>query len=145
MKSLVLLVENDPLSTELVHYALGAGGHRVVSFSQAEEALRIAADMRPDLILMDIRLPGMDGVEATLALRSDPATAAIPVAALSAQAYPADVDRAREAGCVDYITKPIRASELLSRVDTLLGRHRRRHRSLSRQAPKAKVGQRSKR
>lgn len=128
MNASILVVENDPLSRELAQRVLAAGGHRVVCACDAEEALRLAADTQPDLVLMDVRLPGIDGLEATRRLRADPATRDVPVVALSAQAFDEDVRRALDAGCVDYLTKPIGARELLDRVAGILAAHAKRAR-----------------
>lgn len=116
----ILVVENDPMSRELARRVLARGGYDVTVAHDAEEALRLAPGLHPDLVLMDLRLPGIDGVEATRRLRARRATAAIPVAVLSAQAFADDIERAREAGAVDYLTKPIGARELLDRVGRLL-------------------------
>lgn len=116
----ILVVENDPLSRELALRVLLAGGHRVETARTAEEALARAPKLKPSLVLMDLNMPGMDGVEATRRLRDDPSTAGIAVAILSAQAFADDVQRARDAGCVDYLAKPIGATELLARVDAIL-------------------------
>jgi CheY-like chemotaxis protein len=88
--------------------------------STGEEAIRRARQLQPDLILMDMRLPGIDGIEATRRLHDDPATAGVPVAVCSGQAFDEDVRRAREAGCVDYLAKPLAARELLDRVSAIL-------------------------
>lgn len=116
----VLVVENDPMSLELSRRVLERGGYRVVCVPSAEEALPLAARLRPDLVLMDLGLPGMDGVEATKRMGRNRATRDIPVAVLSAQAFGEDVTRARDAGCADYLTKPIGARELLDRVNALI-------------------------
>lgn len=118
--SSILVVENDPLSRELALRVLMAGGHHVETARTAEEALVRAPQLRPSLVLMDLNMPGMDGVEATRRLRDDPTTAGIAVAILSAQAFAEDVQRARDAGCVDYLAKPIGAGELLARVEAIL-------------------------
>lgn len=123
MKPKILVVENDTMSRELARRVLHAGGYDVTCASDAEEALRIAPALRPDLVLMDLGLPGMDGIEATRRLRADRATAGTPVAVLSAQAFGPQTQRARRAGCVDYLTKPIGARELLDRVGSLIGAH----------------------
>lgn len=117
----VLIVENDPMSRELSRRVLVAGGYRVTLANDAEEALRVAPRLKPHLVLMDMRLPGMDGIEATKRLRRTRATARIPVAVLSAQAFADDVARARDAGATEYLTKPIGARELLERIDLILG------------------------
>lgn len=116
----ILVVENDPMSRELARRVLAAGGYDVTCANDAETALQLTPSLRPDLVLMDLRLPGMDGVEATRRLRGNRATRSIPVAVLSAQAFSADAERARKAGCVEYWTKPIGARELLDRVGRII-------------------------
>lgn len=116
----VLVVENDPMSLELSRRVLERGGYHVVCVPSAEEALALAKELLPDLVLMDLGLPGIDGVEATKRMARSRATRDIPVAVLSAQVFGEDVDRARDAGCADYLTKPIGARELLDRVNALI-------------------------
>lgn len=116
----VMVVENDPMSRELCRRVLTAGKYKVTLVNDGEEALDLAPDLLPDLILMDLGLPGIDGIQTTERLRLMHATADIPVAVLSAQAYVGDMERAKQAGCVDYLTKPIGARELLDRVGALL-------------------------
>ena len=120
MKSSILVVENDPMSKRLAEAVLKAGGYTVRCVDDAETALKEARTVKPDLVLMDVRLPGMDGLEATRRLLADPETASVAVAVLSAQAFQEDVRRAMDAGCVDYLTKPIGARELLDRVAQIL-------------------------
>ena len=103
----VFVVDDNPLNLELVTDVLEAAGHAVRRAGSAPDALAAVRREPPDLILMDIGLPGMDGYEALRALRADPATAAIPVVALTAYAMAGDRERAREAGFDGYITKPI--------------------------------------
>jgi CheY-like chemotaxis protein len=102
----ILLVEDHPMNRKLVRDILlfQFGVDEVASAEAAQEYLR---SHRPDLILMDIQLPGMDGLALTRLLKADPATADIPVVGLSAHAMKRDVELAYTAGCVDYITKPI--------------------------------------
>jgi len=102
----ILLVEDHPMNRKLVRDILEFQ-FEVAEAPSAEAALDTLGGCRPDLILMDIQLPGMDGLTLTRRLKADPSTAAIPVVALSAHAMKADIERGRAAGCVDYITKPI--------------------------------------
>ena len=124
MPKRVLVVENDPMSRELSRRVLERGGYLVTCVNDGEGAVRLAAWLEPDLVLMDLGLPGIDGVEATRQLRARRETAGVPVVVLSAQAYGEEIDRAREAGCTEYLTKPIGARELLDRVNGLLGGER---------------------
>ena len=105
--AVILLVEDHPMNRKLVRDILQFqfDVEEVVSAEDALDHLR--THPHPDLILMDIGLPGMDGLTLTRRLKADPRTAAVPIIALSAHALPRDIDLAREAGCVDYITKPI--------------------------------------
>ncbi len=104
----VLVIEDDPVNLEVVIAFLEGEGCRVLSAVTAEQGLRLAAE-RPDLILMDVQLPGMTGYEATQRLKADPATASIPVVALTAQAMRGEEAKAKVAGCDGYITKPVDA------------------------------------
>jgi CheY-like chemotaxis protein len=117
----VLVVEDDRISRELATRVLSAGGYDVVAATDGEEALLAVRDAAPDLVLMDLGLPGIDGVEATQIIRTDPETCDIPVVVLSALAFGSDRERALKAGCIDYLTKPVGARELLDRVDWILG------------------------
>ncbi len=113
----VLLVEDNPANMELATDLLEVAGFRVLTAATAEDALvRARADF-PDLVLMDISLPDMDGLAATRWLKADPVTAAIPVVALTAQAMPDDLEKAVAAGCVGYITKPIDTRQFAQTVN----------------------------
>jgi two-component system, cell cycle response regulator DivK len=103
----ILVVEDNPMNLELATELLGAAGYTVVPALTAEEGLRMARTIQPDLILMDLRLPGMDGFAAVRALKLDRETSAIPAIALTAQAMKGDEQMAREAGFDAYVTKPI--------------------------------------
>jgi len=114
----VLVVEDHPLSLELATEILQQEGCTVLTATSAEAGLRLAAAERPDLILMDLQLPRMTGYEAARRLKADPASAAIPVVAVTAFAMRGDEEKAREAGADQYVTKPItpqRLRELLRR------------------------------
>src|SRR5664279_2166141 len=116
----VLVVEDNPANMKLTTLLLGSAGHTVLPAVDAESGLRLARDEQPDLILMDIQLPGMDGLAATAILKQDPATAHIPIVALSALAMKADEERSQSAGCDAYIVKPLRYKELYAVMDRLL-------------------------
>jgi CheY-like chemotaxis protein len=103
----ILIVEDDPLNLELARDILVAAGFLVFEARNAEEGLKAAAVLDPDLVLLDIRLPGMTGFDAMRKLRENPETTSIPVVALTAQAMEGDRDGAMQAGFVGYITKPI--------------------------------------
>jgi two-component system cell cycle response regulator DivK len=116
----ILIVEDNPDNMTLTVLLLESEGHSVIKAVDAEAALTIARAQLPDLILMDIQLPGMDGLQATALLKADPATRAIPVIALTALAMMGDEARIRAAGCDGYIAKPIRIHEFLATVSALL-------------------------
>jgi two-component system cell cycle response regulator DivK len=116
----VLVVEDNPANMKLTTLILHSAGHSVLSTIDAETGLRVARDEQPDLILMDIQLPGMDGLVATAILKEDPATAHIPIVALSALAMKADEERSQTAGCDAYIVKPVRYKELYAVMERLL-------------------------
>ena len=104
---LVLIVEDNPANLMLMRAVLQRANFRTAEASSAEEALARLAAARPDAILMDIQLPGEDGLALTRRLKSDPGTAAIPVIALTAHAMKEDRERALAAGCDEYFPKPI--------------------------------------
>jgi two-component system cell cycle response regulator DivK len=112
----VLVVEDNAANLTLVTFLLESVGHEVVVATDAEAGLRLARATRPDLILMDIQLPGMDGLAATAQLKGDDATRAIPVIALTALAMKGDEERIRAAGCDGYIAKPIRYQDFLATI-----------------------------
>ena len=117
----ILVVEDHPDNMTLTVLLLRSAGHTVLSAVDAEAGLTLARDELPDLILMDVQLPGMDGLEATAILRLDPLTRAIPVIALTALAMKGDEARIRAAGCNGYIAKPMAIHEFLAAVaDQLL-------------------------
>ncbi len=118
----VLIVEDNPANMKLAVFLLQSAGHTVVSAQDAEAGLTLARDEQPDLILMDIQLPGMDGLEATVQLKRDTVTRAIPVIALTALAMNGDEERIRVAGCDNYIAKPMRYRDFLATVAAQLSR-----------------------
>ncbi|MEX0958569.1 MAG: PAS domain S-box protein [Burkholderiales bacterium] len=118
----VLVIEDDDHAASLVRLLLEAEGFAVLRAADAETGLTLARGRLPDLILMDIQLPGMDGLAATALLKRDPATAAIPIIALTALAMKEDRDRGRAAGCDAYIAKPLRYRELYTVIDALLNK-----------------------
>jgi two-component system cell cycle response regulator DivK len=116
----ILVVEDNPTNMRLAVYVLESAGHTVLTASDAEAGLTLARASVLDLILMDIQLPGMDGLEATAHLKQNPATRAIPVIALTALAMKGDEERIRAAGCDGYIAKPMSYKDLLSTVSARL-------------------------
>lgn len=121
--SRVLIVEDNTANMRLALFLLESAGHTVLSAVNAEAGLTIAREEQPDLILMDIQLPGMDGLEATTLLKRDEATRTIPVIALTALAMVGDEARIRAAGCDGYIGKPMRYKEFLAAINVYLPVH----------------------
>jgi CheY-like chemotaxis protein len=103
----VLLIEDNLMNMELATDLLEAAGFQVLKTGRADEGIAMAVAEQPDIILMDIALPGMDGLEATRRIKQDARTARIPIVALTASAMRGDDDRARFAGCCGYIAKPV--------------------------------------
>jgi two-component system cell cycle response regulator DivK len=116
----ILVVEDNSSNMKLVSLILDSMGHEVVEAYDAPEGIRLAREAPPDLVLMDIQLPGMDGLEATRLLKADPATQNVKVVALTAFAMKGDEERMRTAGCDDYISKPIRHADFVTRISHLL-------------------------
>jgi len=119
---LVLIVEDDDNSRMLARDVLQSRGYRTVEAATAEEGLRLAEAKRPSLVVMDIQLPGMNGMEALRHLRDNPATCAIPVIAVTASAMTHDRPRILAAGFDGYQTKPINVKEFLEAVRATLDR-----------------------
>lgn len=116
----VLVIEDNAANMKLASLLLRSVGHTVLCAADAETGLTLARAEPPDLILMDIQLPGMDGLAATAMLKQDPATSAIPVIALTAMAMKQDREKTKAAGCDAYIAKPLRYKELHAVIDALL-------------------------
>jgi two-component system cell cycle response regulator DivK len=117
----ILVVEDNAANMTLARFLLESVGHTVLGATDAEAGLALARGQHPRLILMDIQLPGMDGLEATASLKRDEATRAIPVVALTALAMKGDEERIRAAGCDGYIAKPMQYAEFLATVAAVLG------------------------
>jgi CheY-like chemotaxis protein len=122
MSATVLVVEDNALNLKLVRDVLGHAGYRVLEAGDAEHGIALARDEGPDLILMDIQLPGIDGVEALGRLRADAATAGIPVVALTALAMKEDRERFMAAGFDGYLEKPLSVPALAGQVAELISR-----------------------
>jgi len=114
--SRILVVEDEPANVEILKRLLTRKKHDVLVANTKEEAVATAAAEQPDLILMDISLPGIDGVEATSRLKARPDTGPIPIIALTANAMRGDRERFLAAGCDDYLSKPISTAELLEKL-----------------------------
>jgi len=117
----ILLVEDNEMNRDMLSRRLERKGYEVVIAVDGQKAIDLAAIVKPDLILMDMSLPIIDGWEATRRLKADALTKPIPIIALTAHAMPEDERRAREAGCNDYDTKPIELPRLLEKIAALLG------------------------
>jgi two-component system, cell cycle response regulator DivK len=118
--ALILIIEDNAANMKLAKLLVRNAGHGVLCAMDAETGLTLARSGQPDLVLMDVQLPGMDGLAATTLLKHDPETAAIPVIALTALAMKADQERCQVAGCDAYITKPLRYQDLYAAMDGLL-------------------------
>ena len=118
--STILVVEDNAANLKLAAFLLESAGHTVISARDAEAGLTLARSEHPALILMDIQLPGMDGLVATGLLKADEATRGIPVIALTALAMKGDEERIRAAGCDGYIAKPLSYKEFLDTVSSHL-------------------------
>ncbi len=112
----VLVIEDNAANLKLAELVLKSAGHAVLLAESAESGIALVRERMPDLVLMDIRLPDMDGIAATRILKSDPATAPIPLIALTAFAMKGDEERILVAGCDAYLSKPYRFEELLALV-----------------------------
>jgi two-component system, cell cycle response regulator DivK len=116
----ILLVEDNEMNRDMLTRRLERKGFRILTAEDGQEGLEIAASEAPDLILMDMSLPVLDGWEATRRLKAAPETRQIPIIALTAHAMTSDRDRALQAGCDDYDTKPIELDRLLQKMAALL-------------------------
>jgi CheY-like chemotaxis protein len=119
--SKILLVEDNEMNRDMLSRRLERKGFEVVLAVDGQAGVEMASSSSPDLILMDLSLPVIDGWEATRMIKADPATQAIPVIALTAHAMKEDEHKAREAGCDDYDTKPVNLNRLLEKMGKLLG------------------------
>jgi CheY-like chemotaxis protein len=118
----ILLVEDNEMNRDMLSRRLQRKGYEVVIAVDGAEGVSLTSSENPDLVLMDMSLPIMDGWEATRQLKANPETQAIPVIALTAHAMSGDREKALNAGCDDYDTKPIELPRLLSKIETFLGR-----------------------
>jgi len=118
--SKILLVEDNEMNRDMLSRRLERKGYQVIMAVNGEEGVEMAKSEGPDLILMDMSLPVIDGWEATRRIKAGPETQKIPVIALTAHAMSGDREKALEAGCDDYDTKPIEFANLLIKIETLL-------------------------
>ena len=122
MEKKILVIEDDPATSRLVDYSLRHEGYQVITSSNGLEGIRKAHSESPDLIILDVMLPGMDGFEICHRLRSEPATAKLPILMFSAKAQEIDRDTGIKVGADDYLTKPSAPAEIVSRVAKLLAK-----------------------
>lgn len=116
----VLIVDDNPLNVTLAHFVLSADGFEVESAADAQEAVAKIKAFRPELILMDIQLPGVDGLELTRRIKADPLTQHIVVVAFTAFAMRGDEAKMRAAGCDGYVSKPIEVKKFAAQLRSLL-------------------------
>ena len=117
----ILIVEDNEMNRDMLSRRLERKGYEVSIAEDGEAGVRMTADLSPDVVLMDMSLPVIDGWEATRQLKADDATRNIPVIALTAHAMAGDEQKAREAGCDDYDTKPVNFKRLLGKIEAALG------------------------
>lgn len=118
----ILLVEDDELNRDMLSRRLMRRDYEVVIAEDGEQGLAMASGEKPDLILMDLSLPVMDGWESTRRLKADPRTKSIPVIALTAHAMPGDREKSLQAGCDDFETKPVEFQRLLDKIEMFLSK-----------------------
>jgi len=116
----LLVVEDNPINMKLIRCVLSLHDYRILEARDAETGIELAHRHRPDLILMDIKLPGMDGLSAAALIRRDPDLSGVPIVAVTSYAMLGDAERAIKAGCTEYMTKPINTRTLVNTVGRLL-------------------------
>jgi two-component system, cell cycle response regulator DivK len=116
MSKCILVVEDQEDNRQILRDLLGNAGYELTEAENGEEAIAAVAKRRPDLILMDIQLPVLDGYEATRRIKADPATKSIPIIVVTSYALSGDEGKAREAGCDAYVTKPYSPRQLLAKI-----------------------------
>lgn len=116
----VLIVDDNVVNLSLSTFLVKSAGYAVIAAADAEQGIKMAREQVPDLILMDIQLPGMDGLEAIGVLKEDPTTRGIPIIALTALAMKGDEARIRASGCDGYIAKPMRYQKFLAAIAMVL-------------------------
>ena len=123
----ILIVDDNAANLKLARVILTSEGYEVRTAGDAEEALAVLRDYEPALILMDVQLPGMDGLELTRRLKSDPKTRGIAIVALTAYAMKGDEERMLAAGCDGYVAKPIDRRRLIQQIAEMVTRSKARH------------------
>ena len=120
MGKTILIIEDEPRNRKLFRDLLQRNGFETVEATDGEQGVNLAKTIKPDLILMDIMMPKMDGLQATRLIKADPTTKCIPVLALTGSAMSGDKERTLEAGCDGYIAKPVDIRELLKTVASFI-------------------------
>lgn len=115
----ILIVEDNPMNRDMLSRRLAKRGYRILTAEDGKSGVDIAIEQQPDMILMDINLPIMDGLEATRTLKNDPATKSIPIIGLTAHARVEDRDDAIKSGCDEYESKPVEFDRLIEKIETL--------------------------
>lgn len=118
--STILLIEDDEMSRDMISRQLSRKGFEIIIATDGEQGVNLATSHVPDLILMDLSLPVMDGWEAARRLKAAPVTSGIPIVALTAHAMAGDQDKAIQAGCDDYISKPVELQGLVAKIEEIL-------------------------
>ncbi len=122
MKKVILIADDEPKNLKLIGDLLEVSGYEIAKAENGREMVDLARKVKPALILTDILMPVMDGIEATRVLKSDPDTKDIPVVALTSYAMAGDRDKIMEAGCDDYLSKPLDTREFLNKVAQYMGK-----------------------
>jgi DNA-binding response OmpR family regulator len=124
MDKKILVIEDDPATSRLVDYSLRHEGYQVITAANGLEGIRKAHNEAPDLVILDVMLPGMDGFEICHQLRSEPDTARLPILMLSAKAQEIDKNTGLKVGADDYLAKPAAPADIVDRVQKLLAKKR---------------------
>ena len=122
MAKKILVIEDDPSTSRLVEYTLRHHGYQVITATNGLEGVKKAHSEVPDLVILDVMLPGMDGFEICRRLRAEPSTAPVSILVFSARAQETDKDTAIKAGADDYLTKPASHAEIIARVERLIAK-----------------------
>jgi two-component system, cell cycle response regulator DivK len=124
MSKRILVVEDQPDNRQIIRDMLAPTEYEIIEVENGEQALAVVAKERPDLILMDIQLPVMDGYEATRRIKADPALRSIPIIAVTSYALSGEEMKARAAGCDEYVAKPFSPHQLLAKIKQYLSQAR---------------------
>jgi two-component system alkaline phosphatase synthesis response regulator PhoP len=126
MTKKILVIEDDPATQRLVDYSLKQEGYEVITASDGPDGIKKALEELPDLVILDVMLPGLDGFEICYRLRAEPTTAKLPILMFTAKAQEIDKDTGTRVGADDYLTKPSAPADIVSHVAKLLAKKRRR-------------------